>query len=79
MNGLWALVPLKRLAEAKQRLAPVLETAPRMELMLSMAADVLAALVQIEAVERVLMVSEDPAAEKLAQDAGVGEIGRGSS
>ena len=71
MNGLWALVPLKRLAEAKQRLAPVLETAPRTELMLSMAADVLAALVQIEAVERVLIVSEDPAAEKLAQDAGV--------
>jgi 2-phospho-L-lactate guanylyltransferase len=71
MNGLWALVPLKRLAEAKQRLAPVLEPAPRMELMLSMAADVLAALVQIEAVERVLIVSEDPAAEQLSLDAGV--------
>ena len=71
MNGLWALVPLKRLAEAKQRLAPALEPAPRMELMLSMAADVLAALVQIEAVERVLIVSEDPAAEQLALDAGV--------
>ena len=71
MNGLWALVPLKQLAEAKQRLAPALEPAPRMELMLSMAADVLAALVQIEAVERVLIVSEDPAAEQLALDAGV--------
>jgi len=71
MNGLWALVPLKRLAEAKQRLAPVLEPAPRMELMLSMAADVLAALVQIEAIERVLIVSEDPAAKQLALDAGV--------
>jgi len=62
---------LKRLAEAKQRLAPALEPVPRMELMLSMAADVLAALVQIEAVERVLIVSEDPAAEQLALDAGV--------
>ncbi len=71
MNRLWALVPLKRLAEAKQRLAPVLEPAPRMELMLSMAADVLSALVQIEAVDRVLIVSEDPAAEQLALDAGV--------
>ncbi len=71
MNGLWALVPLKRLAAAKQRLAPVLEPAPRKELMLSMAADVLAALIQVEAVERVLMVSEDPAAEQLALDAGV--------
>jgi 2-phospho-L-lactate guanylyltransferase len=71
MNGLWALVPLKRLAASKQRLAPVLEPAPRMELMLSMAADVLAALIQIEAVERVLVVSEDPAAEQLALDAGV--------
>jgi 2-phospho-L-lactate guanylyltransferase len=71
MNGLWALVPLKRLAAAKQRLAPVLEPAPRMELMLSMAADVLAALGQIEAIERVLIVSEDPAAEQLALDAGV--------
>ncbi len=71
MNGLWALVPLKRLAAAKQRLAPVLEPAPRTELMLSMAADVLVVLVQIEAVERVLLVSEDPAAEQLALDAGV--------
>jgi 2-phospho-L-lactate guanylyltransferase len=71
MNGLWALVPLKRLAAAKQRLAPVLEPAPRMELMLSMATDVLAALVQIEAIERVLIVSEDLAAEQLALDAGV--------
>jgi 2-phospho-L-lactate guanylyltransferase len=71
VNGLWALVPLKRLTEAKQRLAPILEPAPRMELMLSMAMDVLATLVQIEAVERVLIVSEDPAAERLAQDAGV--------
>jgi 2-phospho-L-lactate guanylyltransferase len=71
VNGLWALVPLKRLAEAKQRLAPILEPAPRMELMLSMAMDVLATLAQIEAVERVLIVSEDPAAERLAQDAGV--------
>ncbi|MEE8338600.1 MAG: 2-phospho-L-lactate guanylyltransferase [Xanthomonadales bacterium] len=71
MNGLWALVPLKRLATAKRRLAPVLEPAPRTELMLSMAGDVLAALVQIEAVERVLMVSEDPAAEQLALNAGV--------
>jgi len=71
MNGLWALVPLKRLAAAKQRLAPVLEPAPRTELMLSMAADVLTALCQLEVVERVLMVSEDPAAERLALDAGV--------
>ena len=71
MNGLWALVPLKCLAAAKQRLAPVLEPAPRTELMLSMAADVLTALIQLEVVERVLMVSEDPAAEQLALDAGV--------
>ncbi len=71
INGLWALVPLKRLATAKQRLAPVLEAAPRTELMLSMAADVLTALIQLEAVERVLVVSEDPAAEQLALDAGV--------
>jgi 2-phospho-L-lactate guanylyltransferase len=71
MNRLWALVPLKRLTEAKQRLAPVLEPEPRMELMLSMTADVLDALVQIEAIERVLIVSEDPVAEQLALDAGV--------
>lgn len=71
MSGLWALMPLKRLAEAKQRLAQVLGSAPLMELVLSMAADVLAALAQLEAIEQVLIVSEDPAAEQLALDAGV--------
>jgi 2-phospho-L-lactate guanylyltransferase len=71
MNGLWALVPLKRLTEAKQRLAPAIGPEARKELMLSMAADVLAALVQLEVLERVLLVSEDPAAEQLALDAGV--------
>lgn len=71
MSGLWGLVPLKHLAEAKQRLAPVLGPAPLMELVLSMAEDVLAALAQLEAIERVLIVSEDPEAERLALDADV--------
>ncbi len=71
MNGLWVLVPLKHLAEAKQRLAPVLEDQSRTELVVSMATDVLSALVQIKTLERVLLVSEDPEAEQLALDAGV--------
>ena len=71
MSGLWALVPLKYLAEAKQRLAPVLESAPRMELVLSMASDVLAALVSVKTLERVLLVSEDPGVAQFALDAGV--------
>jgi len=72
MSALWALVPLKRLATAKQRLAAVLEPAPRAALMLSMAADVLAVLVQIEALDRVLLVSDDPEVESIARNAGAG-------
>lgn len=71
MSRLWALVPLKCLDESKQRLATVLEPALRMELVLSMAADVLAALDRVEAVERVLLISEDPEAAQLALDTGV--------
>ena len=43
---MWAVVPLKNIRHAKQRLAPLLTPAERSELMLAMITDVLAALTQ---------------------------------
>ncbi len=71
MKELWVLVPLKRLVDAKQRLAPALDAESRRELVVSMAVDVLDALVQVEVVERVLLVSEDSEVEQFALDAGI--------
>ncbi len=58
MSGIWALVPIKELAEAKTRLAPVLNAAGRRELVLAMARDVLTALVETAALARVVVVSD---------------------
>jgi 2-phospho-L-lactate guanylyltransferase len=58
----WALVPLKRLDRAKQRLAPVLTSRFREELVLAMLTDVLEVLARIDSISRILLVSNDPEA-----------------
>lgn len=65
MSGIWALVPIKELAEAKTRLAPVLNAAGRRELVLAMARDVLTALVETAALARVVVVSDIEGIDRL--------------
>lgn len=65
MSGTWALVPLKRLDRAKRRLAPLMPEEERGRLSLAMVADVLAALAEVEDIERILLVSSEPEAGSL--------------
>lgn len=64
---MWAIVPLKALESAKQRLASLLTPAERRNLMLAMARDVLAALCQSSVLTGVLIVSRTPEADALAR------------
>jgi 2-phospho-L-lactate/phosphoenolpyruvate guanylyltransferase len=65
-----AILPVKRFGEAKRRLASGVEDARRRELIAAMAADVLEAIGAARSVERTILVSSDPAAERLAAEAG---------
>jgi 2-phospho-L-lactate guanylyltransferase len=64
---MWAIVPLKALESAKRRLANVLSPEERRALMLTMARDVLTALVRCRRLTGVLIVSRTPEADALAQ------------
>jgi 2-phospho-L-lactate/phosphoenolpyruvate guanylyltransferase len=61
-----AVVPVKRFAEAKQRLAPGLDEGRRQELAAAMLADVLDAIGAARSVERTILVSGDPLAQEIA-------------
>ncbi len=67
----WAVVPLKPLAEAKRRLAGVLSPADRQGLMLAMLRDVVAALKAAETIDGILLVSRDSGAGALARELGI--------
>lgn len=62
----WAVVPVKALADAKRRLAPVLSSDLRRHLVLTMLDDVLTALREVETIDRVLVVTPDPDIAALA-------------
>ncbi len=64
---MWALVPLKRLEQAKARLANVLSADERRALMLAMARDVLTALSRSKRLAGILLVSRTTEADALAQ------------
>ena len=64
---MWAIVPIKSLDQAKQRLASVLSGDERRSLMLALARDVLTALAQSRQLTGVLIVSRTPEADALAQ------------
>ena len=66
----WAIVPVKALSDAKQRLAPVLPLAARHRLMLVMLLDVLVALRQVEELGRILIVTPDAEVADVAQGRG---------
>lgn len=64
-----AIVPVKRFAEAKQRLAPGLDETRRQALAAAMLGDVLDAIGAARAVERTILVSGDPLAQEIAAEA----------
>jgi 2-phospho-L-lactate guanylyltransferase len=70
-GDIWAVVPLKSLAEAKQRLSTILDAPARRKLMLAMIRDVLSALQGVPSIAGILLVSRDRVAEDLAREFGL--------
>lgn len=64
-----AVVPVKRFADAKQRLAPGLDDERRQALAAAMLADVLEAIGAARSIERTILVSGDPLAQEIAAEA----------
>jgi len=64
---MWAVVPLKNIRQAKQRLAPLLAPHERSALMLAMISDVLHTLTQTPGLAGILLVSRAPEATDLAR------------
>jgi 2-phospho-L-lactate/phosphoenolpyruvate guanylyltransferase len=65
-RSLWAVVPVKDLPHAKQRLAGALDAVERLELFAAMLEDVLAALAASERLAGILVVTRDPRVQDLA-------------
>ena len=66
MSGVWAVVPVKELAGAKQRLSPCLSPDERQALATVMLEDVLDAVSAVPELAGVLVITVDPAATSLA-------------
>ena len=66
-----AVVPVKNLADAKQRLSPALDKNERCTLFWAMLEDVLAALIQVEGFARVFLVTRDEEVLRLAHKFGI--------
>ena len=67
---MWAVVPVKEMQDAKQRLAGFLAPAERRALVKAMLADVLEALSAVSLLDGVLVVTRDPEAARCAASAG---------
>ena len=65
-----AVLPVKRFDDAKQRLAAGIDAERRRELAGAMVADVLEAIGEARAIDRLIVVSGDPIAQELASKAG---------
>jgi 2-phospho-L-lactate/phosphoenolpyruvate guanylyltransferase len=65
-SGLWVVMPVKDLPDAKQRLAAVLDARERQELFRAMLEDVLSALAASAGLAGILLVTRDPQARHLA-------------
>ena len=74
----WAILPVKEMAEAKQRLAPLLSPEERIGLMQVMLRDVLAALSAAQGLAGIALVTLDPWAQELAQEHGARIITEGA-
>lgn len=69
-EAIWAVLPVKDFANAKQRLAEFLNRQERRRLAEKMLEDVLTALVETPALAGVLVVTRDPAAKQIAKTYG---------
>ena len=78
MNGIWAVVPVKELAGAKQRLSSVLSPDERRLLATTMLEDVLEAVSAVRELAGVLVVTVDPAATSLASRYGARIVTEGA-
>ena len=74
----WAILPVKEMAGAKQRLAPLLSPEERIGLMQVMLRDVLAALSAAPSLAGIALVTLDPWAQALAQEHGARIITEGA-
>ena len=74
---MWALLPLKDFPNAKQRLAGVLDGGQRIALLEAMAGDVLQALADHPDMDGTLVISDDPAARRLARQYGAEFVSEG--
>lgn len=63
----FAILPVKRFEGAKGRLEPALQAGPRRALAEAMYVDVLTALRRTEAIDRVLVLTADPGAQRVAE------------
>jgi 2-phospho-L-lactate/phosphoenolpyruvate guanylyltransferase len=70
-----AIIPVKRFAAAKRRLADSLPAGRREVLVEAMLTDVLDALARCERLERIMLVTGEPRAERLARERGIGLLG----
>ncbi len=70
MDGVWAVLPVKNIENAKQRLAPALAPDERQKLFQVMVEDVLETLIQTQALAGVLVVTGDLHAQRLAKSYG---------
>jgi 2-phospho-L-lactate guanylyltransferase len=74
----WAILPVKEMVGAKQRLAPLLSPEERIALMQVMLRDVLAALSAAQGLAGIALVTLDPWAAALAQEHGARIITEGA-
>jgi 2-phospho-L-lactate guanylyltransferase len=74
----WAVVPVKELDQAKERLAAQLSQALRRALMLAMLEDVLTALAATPGLAGIVVVTVDPAASRLAMSFGARVVEMGA-
>lgn len=64
---MWVFIPLKDFVQAKQRLSGFLSPSERRCLFQAMVEDVLDVLTQVKGLERIILLSDDPAATLLAE------------
>lgn len=64
---MWVFIPLKDFVQAKQRLSGCLTPSERRCLFQAMVEDVLDVLTQVDSLERIILLSDDPAATLLAE------------
>ncbi|MBV9199808.1 MAG: 2-phospho-L-lactate guanylyltransferase, partial [Alphaproteobacteria bacterium] len=76
--GVWAVVPVKELVRAKERLVPVLSPEPRRALMMAMLEDVLTALAATPDLGGLAVVTVDIEAHRLAKRYGARIINMGA-